>query len=425
MNNLYNHIINWIGLTNHNELFASIIKVAIALIISFVIFFILNKLILFLIRYFIKKSKTRWDNVLYNSKFFSKIILVIPAILFKIFITNIEWDDLWIIDRLSSIWIVISVILTITAFLDGIDKIYTTYEVSKNRPITVFVQILKIIFYTITAITLASIILNKSPEKLLYGLGAFTAVLMLIFKDTILGFVAGVQLISNRMIAIGDWIEIPNGDANGNVLEINLYTVKVQNWDMTISTVPTYLLMSQSFINWKGMQLSGGRRIKRSINIDISSVHFLEQYEIDNFKKSFFLDDYIKNMVSSLSGYTSAGEINYLDTEHLTNLGMFRIYLLSWLKSNESINGNMTMMVRQLQPTAIGLPLEIYCFSKITEWTAYESVQSDLFDHILSVAPYFNIKIFQYPMTFLNQDITTALNPAATAFSNSSMTAKK
>ena len=407
MNELYNKLINEIGLTNHNDLFAVFIKIAVALAISFIIFFILNKWILYIIKYFVKKSKTKWDDVLYDSKFFSKLIFLIPAILFKIFIENIEWSNLWIIHRLTSMWIVLAIVVAVNSFLNGIDRIYTTYEVSKNKPITVFIQVFKIIFYTLAVIVLASIILNKSPEKLLYGLGAFTAVLMLIFKDSILGFVAGVQLISNRMIAIGDWIEMPNGDANGNVLEINLYTVKVQNWDMTISTVPTYILISQPFINWKGMQLSGGRRIKRSVYIDVSTIHFLDEDEINNFKKSFFLDEYITNMTSTLDGYTSKGDINYTDTKHLTNLGIFRIYLLTWLKSNDNIRGDMTLMVRQLQPTATGLPLQIYCFSKITEWTAYESVQSEIFDHVFAVAPSFNIKIFQYPTLFFNPDITT------------------
>lgn len=405
MNDFYNEIIKLIGLTDYNGDFAVGIKILIALLISFAIFMLLDKVILGVIRHFIHHSKTKWDDILYEAHFFSKATFIIPAILFDIFIANIKWIHLGTLHSITYIWIVVAVLVAILAFLNGVAKIYSVYEVSKNKPITVFIQILKIFFYTVTVIIIASIVMGQSPEKLLYGLGAFTAVLMLVFKDSILGFVAGVQLMSNKMIAIGDWIEMPSGDANGEVLEINLYTVKVQNWDMTISTVPTYQLISQSFTNWRGMQQSAGRRIKRSFNIDISSVHFLSHEEIADLKKSNFLNDYLTKMVDSLDGYTPTGEINHLDTKHLTNLGVFRIYLVSWLKANPDINQTMTMMVRQLQPTATGIPLEVYCFSAIQEWVGYESVQSDLFDHILAVAPYFYVKVFQYPTNFFNPDM--------------------
>lgn len=405
MNDFYNEIIKFIGLTDYNGDFAIVVKIALALLLSFAVFMLCNRLVLTVIRHFIHRSKTKWDDILYEVHFFSKTTFIIPAIMFEIFIANIQWKNLDTLHHITYIWIVIAVLVSVLSFLDGVAKIYSVYEASKNKPITVFIQILKIFFYTVTVIIIASIVMGKSPENLLYGLGAFTAVLMLVFKDSILGFVAGVQLMSNKMIAIGDWIEMPSGDANGEVLEINLYTVKVQNWDMTISTVPTYQLISQSFTNWRGMQQSAGRRIKRSFNIDISSVHFLTHDEIESLKRSNFLNDYLTKMVESLDGYTPTGEVNHLDTKHLTNLGVFRIYLTSWLKSNPDINQNMTMMVRQLQPTATGIPLEVYCFSAIQEWVGYEGVQSDLFDHILSVAPYFYVRIFQYPTNFFTPEM--------------------
>lgn len=405
MNDFYNEIIKFIGLTDYNGDFAIVVKIGLALLISFIVFILCNKVILSIIKHFIHQSKTKWDDILYETHFFSKVTFIIPAILFEIFISNIQWKNLDTLHHITYIWIVIAVLVAVLSFLNGVAKIYSVYEVSKNKPITVFIQILKIFFYTVTVIIIASIVMGKSPENLLYGLGAFTAVLMLVFKDSILGFVAGVQLMSNKMIAIGDWIEMPSGDANGEVLEINLYTVKVQNWDMTISTVPTYQLISQSFTNWRGMQQSAGRRIKRSFNIDISSVHFLTHEEIESLKRSNFLNDYLTKMVESLDGYTPTGEVNHLDTKHLTNLGVFRIYLTSWLKSNPDINQSMTMMVRQLQPTATGIPLEVYCFSAIQEWVGYEGVQSDLFDHILAVAPYFYVRIFQYPTNFFTPEM--------------------
>lgn len=403
MNDLFNKFISLIGLTNHSGSTAILIKLIIALLLSFSIFFILNKIVVLTIHHFSKHKKRKWDTVLYDTRFFSRILFVIPGILFNLFISNFIGEEVVVIHRLTDIWITISILIVLTTFLGGIERVYTTYEVSKNRPITVFIQIIKIVLYVITIITISSIIADKSPEKLLYGLGAFTAVLMLIFKDSILGFVAGVQLVSNKMIAIGDWVQMPDGNANGVVQEITLYTVKIQNWDMTISTVPTYQLISESFINWKGMQKSGGRRIKRDININIRSVHFLSSDEIESLKKSSFLNEYITDMLENLDGYKSTdGETNYFDTTHLTNLGLFRIYILSWLKANPLVNNDMTMMVRQLQPTATGIPLQIYCFSTIKEWVPYENVGSDIFDHIIAIAPLFYLEIFQYPTQFFN-----------------------
>ena len=245
-------------------------------------------------------------------------------------------------------------------------------------------------------ITIVSEFIGESPRNLLVGLGAFAAVLMLIFKDAILGFVAGVQLLANQMVRIGDWIVMPSNNANGTVLEINLYTVKVQNWDMTITTIPTYQLVSASFTNWRGMQESAGRRIMRYINIDMLSVHFLSDEEIDTLRKSNVLKGYIEDMLPKLDEQNK-GISDVLDKRKLTNLGVFRQYAVRWLEANPDLNIDMTYMVRQLQPTATGLPLEVYCFSRIQEWVAYEKVQSDIFDHLLAVIPYFNLRIYQYP----------------------------
>lgn len=291
--------------------------------------------------------------------------------------------------------VVVSMII-FSNLLSTINNIYESYPIAKNRPIRVFIQVLKTFIYTVVVIIVISIMVNKSPEHLIVGLGAFAAVLLLIFKDSILGFVAGVQLLANKMIRIGDWIVMPSNNANGVVLEINLYTVKVQNWDMTISTIPTYQLVSQSFINWRGMQESNGRRIERYVSIDISTVHFLSPEEIEGFRSSVYLKEYIEKMLSTLENMNkNKGTI--LDERKLTNLGIFREYMEFWLEANPDINNDMTHMVRQLQPTAVGIPIQIYCFSLKQEWIAYEKVQSDIFDHILAVVPHFNLKIFQYP----------------------------
>ena len=216
------------------------------------------------------------------------------------------------------------------------------------------------------------------------------------FKDSILGFVAGIQLISNRMVNIGDWIVMPSSNADGDVIEINLTTVKVQNWDKTISTIPTYKLVSESFTNWRGMQESGGRRIKRSVNIDIYSVHYLTNEDLENLKQSALLKSYIEGKMKELNEYNANVE-NPLDKRRLTNIGTFREYLEAWLAANPNINLDMTHMVRQLQPTPTGIPLEIYCFSARKEWVIYERVQADIFDHLFAILPLFKLKVFQYP----------------------------
>ena len=228
------------------------------------------------------------------------------------------------------------------------------------------------------------------------GLSAFAAVLMLIFKDTILGFVAGVQLMSNKMVKLGDWIAMPSANADGEVLEINLVTVKVQNWDKTISTIPTYKLVSESFTNWRGMEESNGRRIKRSVNIDVRSIHYLTPEEIEELKKSALLKEYMTKKMAELEQYNMNKE-NPLDARRLTNIGTFREYMESWIAANPCIAQEMTHMVRQLQPGPTGIPLEVYCCSSLQKWVDYERVQADLFDHLYAVIPLFNLRIFQYP----------------------------
>lgn len=360
------------------------------------LFFILRKWLSVLVWKIVGKTKSQWDDIIYRQRFFNKLSYLIPPIAAYILLSYIDWKYTYILRRIVDIWMIIACLLIIMALLNTINKIYESYPISKNRPITVFIQILKVFIYSIAFIIIISVLLNKSPEHLIVGLGAFAAVLLLIFKDSILGFVAGVQLIANNMVRIGDWIVMPSNNANGSVLEINLYTVKVQNWDMTISTIPTYQLVSESFINWRGMQESNGRRIERYVNIDISTVHFLSAQEIEALKNSDFLKDYIDKMLQKLSEYNK-DKGNILDEQGLTNLGIFRQYMEEWLEANPDINNDMTHMVRQLQPTATGIPIEIYCFSLKQEWVAYEKVQADVFDHVFAIIPHFNLKVFQYP----------------------------
>lgn len=398
------NLLHAIGWHIENPGWAEFINVVLWMLIigvgTWLVFFIIRRWLSLLLVIIVGKTRTKWDDILLEQGFFRRLAYLVIPIVAYIVLERIQWEYKDILRRIIDIWLIINVLFIILSLLDAINKIYESYPVARNRPIKMFIQIIKVFLYTAVIVTIISVLLNKSPEKLILGLGAFAAVLMLIFKDSILGFVAGVQLIANKMVRIGDWIVMPENNANGEVLEINLYTVKVQNWDMTISTIPTYQLVSQSFTNWRGMQDSSGRRIKRYVSIDINSVHFLSKEEIDKLEASGFLSGYIQEMIDKLE-HLNENKETVLDEQKLTNIGVFRIYLESWLGVNPDINTDMTHMVRQLQPTATGIPIEIYCFSRKQEWVAYEQVQSDVFDHVLAIVPHFNLKVFQYPDTFL------------------------
>ena len=347
-----------------------------------------------------KRTATNWDDLMLDQRFFNRLGLLIAPIVIQIVFKEFEWTQFAFLMKLINVWITLSFLLIVSSILDGINRIYDSYPMAKDRPIKVFIQVIKIFFYCAAIIIVISILIDKDPVALLAGLGAISAVLMLVFKDSILGFVAGIQLISNRMVNIGDWIVMPSSNADGDVIEINLTTVKVQNWDKTISTIPTYKLVSESFTNWRGMQESPGRRIMRSINIDIDSVHFLSHDEVVKFASSAFLKDYIDQMVAKL-GDINKDKITILDERKLTNIGIFRYYMDAWIEANPDINTNMTHMVCQLQPGPTGMPIQIYCFSAIQEWVTYEKVQADIFDHIMAVLPEFGLKVLEYKSMYV------------------------
>jgi miniconductance mechanosensitive channel len=267
-----------------------------------------------------------------------------------------------------------------------------------------YVQLGKLFLLFISSIVIIAVLSDRSPLILLSGLGAMSAVLMLVFKDTILSFTAGVHLSSNDLLRIGDWIEMPQVGADGDVIDIALHTVKVQNWDKTITTIPTWRLMSESYRNWRGMSLSGGRRIKRSLSVDVSSVHFLSESEIAALSRITLLEAYLEHKISTLlqaniSLHSHVGErAGALANERrLSNIGTFRAYVEAYLRAHPGVNQEMTLMVRALEPTATGVPLELYCFTATTAWADYEGIQSDIFDHLLSVLPEFNLRLYQSP----------------------------
>jgi miniconductance mechanosensitive channel len=279
-------------------------------------------------------------------------------------------------------------------------EIYNTTPYAHHRPIKGYIQLLKILVYFMAGIMIIAILLNRNPTVLLTGLGAIAAVLILVFKDTILGFVASIQLSANDMVKIGDWVEMRSHNADGTVIDITLNTVKVQNWDKTISTIPTYALVSESFNNWKGMEESGGRRIKRYIPIDTSSIKFCDQEMLKRFEKFDLIRGYVIEKEKELKEYNAGKKISeedYISGRHQTNIGIFRKYLEVYLHQHPMINQDMTFLIRQLQPTEKGLPVEIYVFCKDQRWANYESIQADIFDHIFAVIPEFDLKVFQEP----------------------------
>jgi miniconductance mechanosensitive channel len=286
------------------------------------------------------------------------------------------------------------------SFINAMHEVYLSLSISKHRPIKGYIQIVKIGIYFIAIIIIIATVFGKSPKGLLTALGTAAAVLILVFKDTILGFVASIQLSANKMVKPGDWISIPSHNADGTVIEISLNTVKIQNWDKTITTVPTYALVSDSFYNWKGMEESGGRRIKRSVIIDMKSIKFCTPEMIKKFKKIQILRDFIEKKEKELDAHNKKHKIDnsvLVNGRRMTNVGVFRAYIEAYLYNHPKINNEMTSMVRQLQPTDKGLPLQIYVFSNDKRWVEYEKIQSDIFDHILAVAPEFDLRVFQNP----------------------------
>lgn len=304
------------------------------------------------------------------------------------------------VTKIAAACIVLSLVLAASKMLTYANELYSRRAEAANRPIKGYVQVLKLVIYMAAAVLMVAVLMEQSPLLLLSGLGAMAAVLLLVFKDTILSLVASVQLASNDMLRVGDWIEMPGSDANGDVIDIALHTVKVRNFDKTITTIPTYKLISESYINWRGMREAGARRIKRPLHLDQNSVRFLEPEEIQRLKRFRLLDSHLAKKDAELRAWNDSQGAHgreRVNRRRITNIGTFRAYVLAYLASNPMVEEGMTRMVRQLDPTPQGLPLEIYCFVSTTEWAVYEGVQADIFDHLLAILPEFGLAPFQQP----------------------------
>ncbi|GAC16976.1 mechanosensitive ion channel family protein [Aliiglaciecola lipolytica] len=346
-------------------------------------------------------SRNNWDDELHKHGFFRRIGHIVPAlVIFLLTPVLIEESNIFysFIQKTMVIYIAVAVVWSCSALFNTIEDVYNASDLARRAPITGFIQVAKLMIVIIAILLIISNLLNKSPLLLLSGLGAVTAILLLVFKDTILGFVAGIQIAANRMVNTGDWIELQKYGADGEVLQVGLTTVKVQNWDKTISTIPTYTLISDSVKNWRGMSESGGRRIKRAIKIDINSIQFCDAETLSQYKKIRYISDYIDAKVELLREYHNSQNIDeqdLLNSRRLTNVGTYRAYVNAYLQHHMQLNKDMTMMVRQLAPTEAGLPLEIYCFCADKNWINYEGVQADIFDHCLAMLPVFNLRAYQ------------------------------
>ncbi len=347
----------------------------------------------------VKRSKNTLDDALVKNQVFRRLSHLVPAAVLYLS-AGFLGPLAEYVQRFSLVYMSLAGIFSFSALLNAFLGIYATWEISKERPIKSYIQSFKIIFFSVGFIFVLATVLDRSPWKFISGLGAISAILILVFKDTLLGLMAGFQLSLNRMINIGDWIEMPKYQADGDVTDISLTTVKVQNWDKTITTIPTYALVSDSFRNWRGMSESGGRRIKRAIHIDMTSIHFCSNTLLAKLRQIQILQPYIQSKADELEKHNqklSSVPISDINHRRLTNVGLFRAYLLAYLRSLPKVNRQMTLLVRHLQPSDQGLPIELYLFSSDKVWANYESLQADIFDHLIAILPEFELRAFQKP----------------------------
>ncbi len=402
-NILYNWLID-IGLNESSALLLKgVIIVSALFLLSILVYFITRMIIVKILHAIAKRTENTWDDIMVEQGVFQRLAYATPAILIHKLMPEMLKDyQTWVVilQAALEIYIILIIILVMNAFFSALIGIYQKFNAVKFKPVKAYLQILKIVVYLISAIIIISILINKSPLLLLTGLGAISAVLMLIFKDTLLGLVASIQLSSNDILRPGDWITINKYGADGTVLDINLTTVKIENFDKTITTVPTYSLISDAFQNWRGMEESGVRRIKRSIILNMGSIKFCTPEMLEKFSKIKLISQYLTETQTALEAFNAENKIDNIEIvngKRQTNLGVLRAYIQAYLHNNPHLSKEHSIMVRQLQPTEKGLPIEIYAFSMILEWEKYEELMADIFDHILAVVPEFDLQLFQNP----------------------------
>ena len=386
---------------------AIFLRTAIIVIIVAILSWLANRLARFIIDrvvyVIVKKTRFKWDDIFMESRVFRNLSHIAPALVIWAMAgwalgDYPKWLDF--VRELTYLYIILAFTVVLNSFINALHEIYKKLPIAVHRPITSYVQIVKIVIASIVILIIVKVVFDKEIGKILTGLGAMAAVLILVFQDTILGFVASIQLSANKMVKPGDWISIPSRGVDGTVLDISLYTVKVRNFDQTILTIPTNSLVKESFQNWAGMEESGGRRIKRAINIDMQSVKFLDDELKGRLRQIEILRDYIDSKDEEVREYNKENNIDNsvkVNGRRMTNLGTFRAYLGEYLGRHPKINQDMTFLIRHLNPGETGLPIEIYVFSADQVWANYEAIQADIFDHVLAALPEFELRVFQNP----------------------------
>ncbi|MFY0642839.1 MAG: mechanosensitive ion channel family protein [Bacteroidia bacterium] len=383
------------------DLLAVIIHALTLIVICFLVYWLAKKLIISRVHKIASKTKGKWDDHLMNAHFFRRIILLLPLFIFRYSVDAVMADyhtSIPLITKLFEVLIAIASMRIVIAFINALQTIVSSSDSYKDKPIQSYAQVLKIIVWLFFGITLFSVITGKTPMFFLTAMGAMSAIILLIFRDTLLGFIGSIQLATNDMVRLGDWISMEKYGADGNVIEINLTTIKVRNFDLTITTIPTYALISDSFKNWRGMEESAGRRMKRALKIKMDSVRFLGKEQIEHFGSMRLLKSHIETKEKEIAEFNSTLErADGINGRNLTNLGVFRAYIENYLHDHPEVNDNLTCMVRQLEPGPEGIPIEIYAFSKDKRWVHYEGIMADIFDHIIAIVPEFDLEIFQSP----------------------------
>ncbi|MFU8878629.1 MAG: mechanosensitive ion channel family protein [Wenzhouxiangellaceae bacterium] len=388
---------------NDSEYVYLLIAIGVILVASLLIHLVLHRVVIRFAGRIRRDRGARWQRAFFGHKLFARLALAMQGVVvFVLAGALLEADSMvmQIIEVATHLWIILFALLSLFSLLDALEEISRLTGPASRLPLRGIFQSLKLVGSTVALIFAVAFLIGKSPLLLFSGLGAMTAVVLLIFKDPILGLVAGIQLSANNMLNVGDWLEMPKYGADGDVIDISLTTVKVRNWDKTITSIPSYALISDSFKNWRNIDAVGGRRIKRAINIDATSVRFASDDELDRLRRARLLSDYIEEKAAEIQQANQAEGVDPaspMNTRHLTNLGILRAYLTAYLADNANINHDLTFMVRQLDAGPNGIPLQVYAFANQTSWVPYENIQSDIFDHIYAIIPEFGLRLHQAP----------------------------
>lgn len=396
----YESALNW--LEHYPDLY-TLLSVLLLLVAAWLANWLVKRILVRGIYRALRASVLGEDSALMDSRIIARLANIVPAFIVSAGIGLVpDLPDVVVetVRNVCNAIIVLVLALAIGGSLNLVNILYSRREDALRRPVKGYVQVVQIVVYLLAAILMVAALIDRSPLILLSGLGAMAAVLILIFQDTLLSLVASVQISSNDIVRVGDWVEMPQLNADGDVIDIALHTVKIQNFDKTITTVPTKRFISDPFKNWRGMRESGGRRIKRHLLLDQHSVHFLSADEVESLRRFRLLGEYLERKEVEIREWNRALEEQGKDpvnSRRITNIGTFRAYVERYLRTHKGVHQDMSLIVRQLTPTSDGLPLEVYCFTNTVVWVDYEGIQSDIFDHLLAILPEFGLRVFQHP----------------------------